>query len=139
MLDLTTRISQVRLLRLQHGEDILVSLRQYVAQEGIDNALVLNGFGSVTHYHYHVVADDRLPPAEAFPRGAKALDIVSMSGVVLGGRVHAHIAFADDRAALGGHLEEGCRVLTFAVVCLGVLETAADLSDWDQWRRDVTS
>ena len=133
MTDLATSIRQIRLLRLHRGEDILQSLRRYVADNQIANALILSGFGSVTHYHFHVVADGKLPPAEEYSLGERALDIVGMSGAVLNGRVHGHITFTDDRAALGGHLEEGCRVLTFAVVCLGVLETDADLSGWDRF------
>jgi hypothetical protein len=36
--------------------------------------------------------------------------------------------------AMGGHLEEGCHVLTFAVITLA--ETAgADLADWDRMGR----
>jgi uncharacterized protein len=133
MIDITTSLKEVRLVRLQSGDDILSGLRQYVEDQQIDSAIILNGFGSVTHYHFHVVADDKLPPAEAYPKGEEALDIVSMSGAVLNGRVHAHITFTDAEIALGGHLEEGCRVLTFAVVCLGVLEHDGDLSDWDQY------
>lgn len=133
MSDLTTQLRQIRLVRIASGEDILLALRRYVADHQIANAVILSGFGSVTHYHFHVVADGNLPPAEAFSRGERALDIVSMSGAVLAGRVHAHITFTDDRAALGGHLEEGCRVLTFAVAVLGVLDTDADLSAWDRW------
>ena len=97
--------------------------------------------------HLPLLPGDR--PAKPLPRGRRlrghgglvagwiaalvAVIIVGMSGAVLAGRVHAHIAFTDDRAALGGHLEEGCRVLTFAVAVLGVLDTDADLSAWDRW------
>ena len=82
----------------------------------------------MTHYHLRVVADDKTASCGGLPKGEKALHIVSMSGAVLNGRVHAHITFADDETALGGHLEEACRVLTFAVVCLGVLADDGDLA-----------
>lgn len=133
MMHMTTGFEEVLLLRLQSGEDILKSLQQYVEVKRVRNALVISGFGSVSHYHFHVVADSSLPPAEAYPRGEKALDIVAMSGAILNGRVHAHIVFTDDQSAKGGHLEEGCRVLTFAVVALGVLAGDADLSAWDDY------
>ncbi|MFH1570593.1 MAG: PPC domain-containing DNA-binding protein [Gemmatimonadota bacterium] len=137
MKHLSTHFREVVFLRLQHGEDILACLQRFVAEQGIDNALFLNAFGSVTHYHFHVVASGQLPPAEAYPKGEKALDIVAMSGAVLKGRVHAHITFTDDRVALGGHLEPGCRVLTFAMITLGILDSDADLSSWDTWKGDV--
>jgi predicted DNA-binding protein with PD1-like motif len=47
------------------------------------------------------------------------------------GQVHAHITFSNTELAMGGHLEEGCRVLTFAVV---VMAEAVDvnLTGWDR-------
>jgi predicted DNA-binding protein with PD1-like motif len=56
-----------------------------------------------------------------------------MSGVVIGGRVHAHITLANSDRAFGGHLEPDTTVFTFAVVALGVLEDAVDLSTLDDW------
>jgi len=131
MKHIATQFREIMLLRLKNGDDILESLQQFVADRGIDNALFLNAFGSVTHYHFHVVASGELPPAEAYPKGEKALDIVAMSGAVLKGRVHAHITFTDDRIALGGHLEPGCKVLTFAMIYLGILDDDTDVSEWD--------
>lgn len=128
---IATNFEQIHFIRFRNGDDILECLRQFVTEQGIGNALILNGFGSVSHYHFHVVASGELPPAEAFPKGEKPLDIVSMSGAVFNGRVHAHIAFTDDQIALGGHLEPGCTVLTFAMIYLGVLEDDSDLSAWD--------
>lgn len=137
MKHLSTRFREIHFLRLQYGDDILASLRGFVAENDIVNAVFLNGFGSVSHYHFHVVASSDLPPAEAYPKGEKALDIAGMSGAVLSGKVHAHITFTDDQVALGGHLEPGCRVLTFAMVCVGVLDDDADLSAWDTVQNDV--
>jgi len=135
MIHITSQFEKVVLLRLDNGDDILASLQRFAADQQIDNALFLNAFGSVTHYHFHVVADGNLPPAEEYPKGEKALDIVAMSGAVLNGRVHAHITFTDDKVALGGHLEPGCRVLTFAMIYLGILADGSDLSAWDSFER----
>ena len=137
MRHIATQFKQVMLVRLKNGDDILASLQEFVADHGIDNALFLNAFGSVTHYHFHVVASGELPPAEAYPKGEKALDIVAMSGAVLKGRVHAHITFTDDEIALGGHLEPGCKVLTFAMIYLGILDDDTDLSEWDGFALDA--
>jgi len=49
---------------------------------------------------------------------------------VLDGRVHAHLTFSNAERALGGHLEEGCTVLTFAVVVLADTPDA-NLAGWD--------
>jgi predicted DNA-binding protein with PD1-like motif len=54
-----------------------------------------------------------------------------MTGLVIDGRVHAHITFSDIEKVQGGHLEEGCRALTFSVVVLA--ETPdAKLTGWDK-------
>ena len=50
--------------------------------------------------------------------------------MVLEGRVHAHIVFANEKVAYGGHMEEGAKVLTFAVIVLA--EVDADLSGYDK-------
>ena len=60
--------------------------------------------------------------------------MLNVNGYVIDGRVHAHITFSDDEKALGGHLEPGTKVFTFAIITLGVLEEDADLRMFDDWR-----
>ncbi|MFT4039859.1 MAG: DNA-binding protein [Thermomicrobiales bacterium] len=117
-------------LRFDPGEDVLLALRAAVEREGIRNATILSGVGSLSAYHYHVVASTNLPPGNVFAQGEGGYDIVNVNGVVIDGRVHAHITFSDLQGAYGGHLEEGCIVLTFAVI---VVAETADLSfaGWD--------
>jgi predicted DNA-binding protein with PD1-like motif len=51
--------------------------------------------------------------------------------LVVNGEVHAHITFSNTELAMGGHLEEGCRVLTFAVVVMAEA-VDVDLTGWDR-------
>jgi uncharacterized protein len=127
----TGTIRQLHVLRLNPGDDILLSLREFVREHEIQHGIILGGIGSVTSYHFHVVDSTDLPPKEAFPRGEGAYDVAGMSGFILGGRVHCHIIFSDDKIAFGGHLEEGCRVLTFNVVPIAVTD-GLDLTDLDK-------
>ncbi len=91
----------------------------------------LGGVGSLTSYHVHVVSSTDLPPTNAFMTGEGPFDILAVTVHVLGGRVHAHLSFSDTERAMGGHLEPGCRVLTFAIVMLAeLLDT--DLARWDR-------
>ena len=53
--------------------------------------------------------------------------------MILGGRVHPHITLANPTQVVGGHLEEGTRVFTFATISIGVLSEALDLSRHDDW------
>jgi uncharacterized protein len=64
-------------------------------------------------------------------RGDGPFDILSVTGLVANGVVHAHITFSNTEVAIGGHLEEGCRVLTFAVVVMAEA-LDGDFTGWDR-------
>lgn len=95
-------IRRIIAIRLNPGDDVLEGLNEAVHQEGVRNGVIINGLGSSAAHHYHVVASTTLPPAEAFPKAEEARDIVSFSGLIIGGRIHAHICFTDDDAEAGG-------------------------------------
>ena len=116
------------------SEDILEAFQKAVKEQEIANAVILTGIGSAVSWHYHVVASPDLPPAEAFPKGEGAVDITAVTGYVFSGRIHAHITFSDDKIAFGGHLEPGCRILTFIVLTLGILDAGLELDHLDRWQ-----
>ena len=127
-------ITRMIMIRVDPGEDLLDALQRAVAEHGVENGVFVSGAGSLSSYHFHVVSTAVLPPDNAFIKGEGPFDIVAITGAVLGGRVHAHVTFTDDHRTLGGHLEPGCEVLTFAMVALA--ETPAqDLSAWDHVAR----
>jgi len=130
-------IERVCIFKFSTGEDILVSLREAVEKSAIKNALILVGVGSLTSYHYHVVGDSNLPPLnihmQSDSRATMPLDIVSITGYVLDGRVHAHIGMSDSKIQFGGHLEEGCEILTFCSITLGVLPDDIDIARYDKY------
>lgn len=127
----TTQLGKTHGVRVEPGEDILDTLTAAVQELDIDSAVILGGIGSATAYHYHVVSSCELPPENAYLKGEGALDILDMNGMVLGGRVHAHISFCGEGAAFGGHLERGCRVLTFCLIWLAELPKV-DVANWDK-------
>ena len=123
--------SRFLILRLDPGEDLLLSLRAAVEAQGFRNAAILSGVGSLDRYHVHVVKTTSMPPGNTFVQGEGPFDILTVTGLVVAGEVHAHITFSNSELAMGGHLEEGCRVLTFAVVLMAEA-LAVDLSGWDR-------
>ena len=131
MITQSTEIKRVVLVRINPGEDILVSIRKAVEENNIKSALVIGGLGSSQSFHYHVVASCDPQPKEEFPKGEGPYDICTMTGLIIDGRVHVHITFSDAEKVQGGHLEEGCRVLTFNVVMLAETPDAT-LTDWDK-------
>ncbi len=127
-------IKRLHVLHLNNGDDILLSLRAAVAEKQIQHGVILGAIGSVTAYHFHVVASTEVPPEELFPQRKGAYDIADMTGFIFDGRVHCHIIFSDDKIAFGGHLEEGCKVLTFNVVSIAEVDEM-DLTDFDTLKR----
>jgi uncharacterized protein len=123
--------SRIVTLRLDPGEDVLLSLRAAVVEQRIRNAAILSGVGSLDRYHFHVVKTTNMPPGNTFVRGEGPFDILTVTGLVVNGEVHAHITFSNTELAMGGHLEEGCRVLTFAVVVMAEA-VDVDLTGWDR-------
>jgi len=132
----STQFKRVVVVRMKNQVDILQGLRDAVAREKIKNAVILSGAGSLVSYHVHVVSNTTLPATEAFTKGEGPYDLLTTTGYIIDGRVHCHISFADPQKALGGHLEPGTRVFTFAIVTLGVLEEGASLKRMDDqtWR-----
>lgn len=131
MKSLETRFGRVFVVRLDTGDDILKSLRTVVPEHNIKQGVFLGEIGSVRKYRIHVVADDNLPPTDVFPEGEVPLDILSLTGQIMNGRIHAHIGFSGTDSTFGGHLEEGCEVLSFSCVWLAEAEDV-DLTDWDR-------
>jgi predicted DNA-binding protein with PD1-like motif len=126
-------IARVVVVRLKNGADMLDGLRQAVAREKVKNAVIMSGFGSVTSYHVHVVGNTTFPPKDVFTSEHGPFDILAVGGLVLDGRVHAHITLRSTQQTTGGHLEPGTSVFTFSVISLGVLSDSADLSRLDDW------
>jgi predicted DNA-binding protein with PD1-like motif len=129
----TGKFNRVLVIRLKKGEELLEGLRKAVAQEKVNNGVFLGAFGSLTSYHVHVVDNTTFPPKNVYMKGQGPYDILSITGAVIGGKLHPHLTFADSKEAMGGHLEEGSRVFTFAVITLGVFEDGISLDRFDDW------
>ena len=125
-------LQRIVVLRFKFGADLLAGLQQMIAQQKIRNALILSAFGSVRGYQIHQVSNRDMPSRDMFIKNPTApADIVTMSGMVMDGRVHPHIVLADANRAFGGHLEPETQVFTFAVITLGVLDDSLDMSRFD--------
>ncbi len=133
---MTSQFTRIVVVRMKNQVDLLKGLRDAVAGEKIKNAVILSGAGSLVSYHVHVVSNTTLPATEAFFKEEGPFDLLTTSGYIIDGRVHCHISFANTQKAMGGHLEPGTRVFTFAIVTLGVLDDSTSLKRMDDqtWR-----
>ncbi len=123
--------SRLMMVRLNPGDDVLESMRVAVRENDIRNGIILSGVGSLNRYRVHVVNKPVLPTEDIFIEGEGPFDILTVTGAILEGRVHAHIAFSNTEHALGGHLEEGCTVLTFAVIAIADTPDV-EIEGWDR-------
>lgn len=130
----SSEFERIEIIRMRTGTDMLVGLKDAVNKRNIKNAVILAGIGSVTDYHFHVVSDKNLPPAEEFPKASVAKDLISVQGYILNGRIHAHITLSDENSVIGGHLEPGTKALTFFIITIGVLPDNLDIKNLDNYK-----
>jgi predicted DNA-binding protein with PD1-like motif len=129
---ITGRLERVVILRFKYDTDLLAGIEKIVQQQNIRNAVILSAAGSVRGYQIHQVTNRTFPSHDTFEKNPTApADLVSMNGYVINGRVHAHMTLATPDKAIGGHLEPGTSVFTFAIVTLGVLNDSVDFTHLD--------
>ncbi len=127
---------RILMVRLDPGQDLLAGIVSAVEEAGITHGAILAGVGSLSTYHFHVVSTPVMPPENAFIKGEGPYDILTVTGAILDGRVHAHVTFSDTEIAMGGHLEPGCTVLTFAMITIADLSTPGlEMASWDHVAR----
>lgn len=130
----TSKFERIEIVRMRSGTDLLAGLNEAVKTRDIKNAAILAGIGSVTDYHFHVVSDKNLPPAQEFAKASVPKDLISVQGYIVNQRVHAHITLSDENSVIGGHLEPGTKTLTFVIVTLGVLPDDLDIGYLDNYK-----
>jgi predicted DNA-binding protein with PD1-like motif len=126
------QFERIVIFRFKYQADLLAGMEKMVAEQKIRNAVILAGAGSLTGYHYHLVSNRTFPSKNMFIKNPSApADLVSMNGYIIDGRIHAHMTLTNAEEALGGHLEAGTTVFTFAIITVGVLKDGIDLSRID--------
>ncbi|HYI96141.1 MAG TPA: PPC domain-containing DNA-binding protein [Bryobacteraceae bacterium] len=126
------QFQRVVVLRFKFDTDLLAGMEKMVKQEKIKNGVILSGIGSVRGYHIHQVSNRTFPSKNIFVKDPTAhADIIGMNGYIIDGRIHPHMTLADAEKSFGGHLEPDTKVFTFAIITIGVLGDATDLSRID--------
>ena len=117
----TSQFERIEIIRMGPGTDMLEGFDIALKESKIINGVILAGIGSVTDYHYHVVTSRTFPVQEEDPQASVPMDLTSVQGYILNGRVHAHMTLSDENSMVGGHLEPGTIALTFFIFTIGVL------------------
>lgn len=113
------KASGVVLASLGRGDLLLESLRELARRADVHTGIVVSGIGSLTKATIHVIASNNYPPGDEFLSLAGPLEIVQFSGIIAGYQPHIHISLWDhEKRYAGGHLEEGCEVLTLSEISI---------------------
>jgi len=118
----TKEFGRAFVLRLDQGDMVLESINELVAKEGIKDAVVVSGIGTLDRCTLHMVMTTDYPPVEHFERWEdKPLELASLAsidGIIADGKPHLHAVVSDHEKAYAGHLENGCRVLYLAEIVI---------------------
>ena len=122
MESITVSVSRVHILRIDPGEDVLCSVKDFLGQTGLQQAIVLGGYGTLAAHRLHWVTHNRIPTENVVARAEGGIEILSMSGLVVDGAPHIHVTLATQQGAYGGHLEEGCKAYVLCEIFLAEVE-----------------
>ncbi len=118
-------VKQIHIVRIDPGEDVLESIKRFLHESGVQQAVVMSGYGTLAAYHLHWVMHNRIPTQNQFRKGEGGIELLSMNGLVVEGVPHIHIALSTPEGAFGGHLEPGCIAYVLCEVFLAEVEGAA--------------
>ena len=122
---------RIVVVRLKSKANLLAGINKVVQQQHIRNGVFLSGIGSLRGYEVHSVTNRDLPTEDTIVKNpTQPVDLVSVNGYVINGRVHAHMTLATPDKVIAGHMEEGNEVYTYAIVTIGVMN-ATDLGKID--------
>jgi predicted DNA-binding protein with PD1-like motif len=136
------KISNILVMQLQRGDEIIESIRQACRKYSVKNAVIMSMIGSLSGAKYY---DPVMNPNVKC--GVSYADPIFLECPVqfLSGhgeiclnedgdvRIHIHAVFADSKGnAYGGHLaEEGNRALNTINIFIGVIEGVNMGFEWD--------
>jgi len=118
----TLNISRVHILRIDPGEDILSSVKYFLGETKIRQAIVLGGYGTLAAHCLHWVTHNRIPTENVIASADGGIEILGMSGLVVDGEPHIHVTLSTRQGAYGGHMEEGCKAYVICEIFFAEVE-----------------
>jgi len=115
-------LGKIHIVEVGPGEDVLATISKRLVGQGIRQAVVIGGYGTMAAYHVHWVQHNRIPPESTKGRAEGGFEILSMNGLVVEGKPHIHVTLSNKDGAFGGHLEEGCTAYVLCQVFVAELD-----------------
>ena len=122
-------IERIHVLRLEPGEDVLLSIQKYCEESSLTSGVVVSGIGSLDGCTYF---DPMEIPGKPGCYGyvtpidlPSPIELTGLSGIICADSdnnpvLHIHASFADEKGnEYGGHLREGNHVLVTVELVLG--------------------
>ena len=105
-------VKEVLWVRLDKGDKVLESLQQFIHDNKIADGAVLSAVGGLEKCKFHGVGGTMTELNEP-------VELNHLGGIIADGKPHLHVAVSSKAlGALGGHLEEGCTVLSQVEITL---------------------
>ena len=111
-------VKEVYRLRLDPGDYLLEGIKELIERENIQDGAVVSGIGTLSECRMHWVTTTGFPSVQKKETLMGALELLSIQGIIADGVAHLHMTVSDTSRAVGGHLEEGCRVLYLAEIVI---------------------
>ena len=106
------KVDEIYRVVLDRGALLLESINEVIRQNRILEGQVLVSAGSVEECTFHFVKSTEVKPKDIFKTVKGPFEILNAGGIIAEGQPHIHITLASSgKAAIGGHLEKGCRIL----------------------------
>ena len=115
-------VKEIYRLRLDPGDYLLEGIKEVINREGIKDGAVISGVGTLSECNMHWVTTTDFPSVQKKETLKGALELLSIQGIIADGVPHLHVSVSDTVRAIGGHLEEGCRVLYLAEIVIAEYE-----------------
>ena len=108
----------MKAFRLKSGQDLKISMSEFVVESGFTSASVVSAVGSLNKINIRMAGAK--PDKQEAINVEDYFEVVSLIGTIAqNGESHLHIAVSDKNGkVIGGHLKEGCIVHTTAEIVL---------------------
>ena len=113
------KVEEIFRMVLDRDALVLESIQQAIRDKNIQEGHVTVTAGSVQQCTFHYVASTATKPKDIFKTVTGPYEILNMGGIIANGEPHIHMTIArQGRAAIGGHLEKGCKILYLGEVTM---------------------